>query len=54
MNRIVRTGATARTGALLLLLDPLVSWAAEFITAAAWPDPPYAPLYNWVSHLGPT
>jgi len=51
VNRIVRAGATARTGALLLLLDPLVSWAAEFITAAAWPDPP---LYNWVSHLGQT
>jgi hypothetical protein len=31
-----------------------VSWLAEFITAAAWQDPPYSPLYNRVSHLGPT
>ena len=54
MNRIVRAGATARTGAFLLLLGPLVSWAAEFITAAAWQDPPYSPLHNWVSHLGLT
>jgi Protein of unknown function (DUF998) len=54
VNRIVRADATARTGALLLLLGPLVSWAAEFITAAAWQDPPYSPLYNWVSHLGLT
>lgn len=49
---VLRTGAPARTGALLLLLGPLISWLAEFITASAWQDPPYAPLYNWISHLG--
>nr|WP_107416444.1 DUF998 domain-containing protein [Streptomyces antibioticus] len=54
MNPIVRSGVAARAGALLILLGPLVSWLAEFITAAAWQDPPYAPLYNWVSHLGLT
>ncbi|MFD5403049.1 DUF998 domain-containing protein [Streptomyces griseorubiginosus] len=54
MTTIVRSGAPARTGALLILLGPLVSWVAEFITAAAWQDPPYSPLYNWVSHLGLT
>ncbi|MFD0008209.1 DUF998 domain-containing protein [Streptomyces sp. NPDC127178] len=54
MNPIVRSGAAARAGALLILLGPLVSWVAEFITAAAWQDPPYSPLYNWVSHLGLT
>ncbi|MET7486710.1 DUF998 domain-containing protein [Streptomyces sp. NPDC005538] len=54
MNPIVRSGAAARAGALLILLGPLVSWVAEFITAAAWRDPPYSPLYNWVSHLGLT
>ncbi|MGW3736892.1 DUF998 domain-containing protein [Streptomyces sp. NPDC005148] len=54
MNPIVRSGAAARAGALLILVGPLVSWAAEFITAAAWQDPPYSPLYNWVSHLGLT
>lgn len=31
-----------------------MSWVAEFVTAAAWQDPPYSPLYNWVSHLGLT
>jgi hypothetical protein len=54
VNPIVRTGAAARAGALLILLGPLVSWVAELITAAAWQDPPYSPLYNWVSHLGLT
>ncbi|MET7636856.1 hypothetical protein [Streptomyces sp. NPDC005078] len=54
MNRIVRSGAAARAGALLLLLGPLVSWPAEVITAAARQAPPYSPLYNWVSHLGLT
>ncbi|SFH16999.1 DUF998 domain-containing protein [Streptomyces mirabilis] len=54
MNPVVRSGAAARAGALLILLGPLVSWVAEFITAAAWQDPPYSPLYNWVSHLGLT
>ncbi|MET9566916.1 DUF998 domain-containing protein [Streptomyces tauricus] len=54
MNPIVRSGAAARAGALLILVGPLVSWGAEFITAAAWQDPPYSPLYNWVSHLGLT
>ncbi|MFF7051535.1 DUF998 domain-containing protein [Streptomyces griseorubiginosus] len=54
MTTIVRSGAPARAGALLILLGPLVSWVAEFITAAAWQDPPYSPLYNWVSHLGLT
>ena len=54
MNLIVRSGAAARAGGLLLVLGPLVSWAAEFITSAAWQDPPYSPLYNWVSHLGLT
>ena len=54
MNPIVRSGAAARAGALLILLGPLVSWTAEFVTAAAWQDPPYSPLYNWVSHLGLT
>ncbi|MFE9009837.1 hypothetical protein ACFYOY_48735 [Streptomyces sp. NPDC007875] len=43
MNPIVRSGAAARAGALLILLGPLVSWVAEFITAAAWQDPPYSP-----------
>ncbi|ALO99964.1 hypothetical protein SHL15_9046 [Streptomyces hygroscopicus subsp. limoneus] len=54
MTPIVRSGAPARAGALLILLGPLVSWLAEFITAAAWQNPPYSPLYNWVSHLGLT
>jgi len=54
MNPIVRSGAAAHAGALLILLGPLVSWLAEFVTAAAWQDPPYSPLYNWVSHLGLT
>ncbi|MEU8911127.1 DUF998 domain-containing protein [Streptomyces mirabilis] len=54
MNPVVRSGAAARAGALLILLGPLVSWGTEFITAAAWQDPPYSPLYNWVSHLGLT
>lgn len=54
MNSIVRSGAAGRTGAVLLLLGPLLSWVAELITAAAWQDPPYSPLYNWVSHLGLT
>ncbi|MFH9089203.1 DUF998 domain-containing protein [Streptomyces sp. NPDC017673] len=54
MNRIVRTGPAARAGALLILLGPLLSWLAEFITAAAWRDPPYSPFHDWVSHLGLT
>jgi hypothetical protein len=35
MKSIVRTGALARTGAILLLIGPLTSWVAELITAAA-------------------
>ncbi|WP_215458185.1 DUF998 domain-containing protein [Streptomyces sp. ATCC 21386] len=54
MNPIVRSGPAARAGGLLILLGPLVSWLAEFVTAAAWQDPPYSPLHNWVSHLGLT
>lgn len=54
MNRIVRTGRAARAGALLILLGPLLSWLAEFITAAAWRDPPYSPFHDCVSHLGLT
>lgn len=54
MTSIVRSGAAVRAGAALLLIGPLVSWVAEFITAAAWQHPHYAPLYNWVSHLGLT
>jgi hypothetical protein len=54
MKPIVRSGPAARTAAVLILLGPLVSWVAEFITAAAWQDPPYAPFHNWVSHLGLT
>lgn len=54
MKTIIRAGAPARTGALLLFLGPLISWVAEFITAAAWQNPHYSPFYNWVSHLGLT
>ncbi|MFJ8637300.1 DUF998 domain-containing protein [Streptomyces sp. NPDC093568] len=54
MTLIVRSGAAARAGGLLILLGPLVSWLAEFVTAAAWQDPPYSPFHNWVSHLGLT
>ena len=54
MRTIVRSGPAARLGAILLLLGPLVSWAAEFVTAAAWQQPHYSPFYNWVSHLGLT
>lgn len=54
MTPIVHTGTRARAGAVLLLLGPLVAWVAEFVTAAAWQEPHYAPLYNWVSHLGLT
>lgn len=54
MKGIVRSGTPLRAGGLLLLLGPLVSWAAEVITAAAWQDPPYSPLHDWVSHLGLT
>lgn len=52
MTPILRTGPAARLGAILLLAGPVTSWIAEFITAAAWKHPPYAPLYNWVSLLG--
>ncbi|CAL9332042.1 DUF998 domain-containing protein [Streptomyces sp. enrichment culture] len=54
MNSIVRSGPAARAGGLLILLGPLVAWLAEFVTAAAWQDPPYSPFHNWVSHLGLT
>ncbi len=54
MTPIVRSGAAARVGTVLLFIGPLVSWVAELITAAAWQDPHYSPFYNWVSHLGLT
>lgn len=54
MTPIVRSGAAARVGAILLFIGPLVSWVAELITAAAWQEPHYSPFYNWVSHLGLT
>ena len=44
MTPVVHRGPAARTGAMLVLLGPLVSWVAEFITATAWQDPPYAPF----------
>jgi hypothetical membrane protein len=37
-----------------MFVGPLVSWAAELVTAAAWQQPHYSPFYNWVSHLGLT
>ena len=51
---MVRSGPAARVGALLFVAGPLLAWAAEIVTAAAWQQPHYAPLYNWVSHLGLT
>ena len=54
MRLVVRSGTAAGVGAVLLLAGPLVSWVAELITAAAWQEPHYSPLYNWVSHLGLT
>jgi hypothetical membrane protein len=54
VSTIVRSGPAARLGAVLLFAGPLVSWAAEFVTAAAWQQPHYSPFYNWVSHLGLT
>ncbi|WP_234545245.1 DUF998 domain-containing protein [Streptomyces shenzhenensis] len=54
MSTVVRSGVAARGGALFVMLGPLVSWLCELVTAAAWQDPPYSPLYNWVSHLGVT
>ncbi|WP_371401136.1 DUF998 domain-containing protein [Kribbella sp. NBC_00662] len=54
VNSVVRGGAAGRRGAILILLGPLVSWVAEFVTAAAWQNPHYSPFYNWVSHLGLT
>ena len=54
MRTIIRSGAPARTGALLIFLGPLIAWVAELITAAAWQNPHYSPFYNWVSHLGLT
>ncbi|WP_432948006.1 DUF998 domain-containing protein [Kribbella sp. CA-253562] len=54
MSTIVRSGTSARAGALLIFLGPLISWVAELITAAAWQNPHYSPFYNWVSHLGLT
>lgn len=54
MRPIVRSGPAARAGAVLIFLGPLVSWAAELVTAAAWQEPHYSPLHNWVSHLGLT
>jgi len=52
MSSLLHSGTRARTGAVLLLAGPLLSWLAELVTAAAWQNPPYAPLYNWISHLG--
>ncbi|MGK3203161.1 DUF998 domain-containing protein [Amycolatopsis sp. MEPSY49] len=54
MTPIVRSGAAARVGAVLLFIGPLVSWVAELVTAAAWQEPHYSLFYNWVSHLGLT
>jgi hypothetical membrane protein len=54
VRSIIRSGVAARLGAVLILVGPLVSWAAEFVTAAAWQQPHYSPFYNWVSHLGLT
>jgi hypothetical membrane protein len=49
---IMRRNRPARLGAILLMCGPLSYWLGELITAAAWQDPPYSPLYNWISHLG--
>ncbi|WP_372665844.1 DUF998 domain-containing protein [Amycolatopsis kentuckyensis] len=54
MRSILRSDGAVRVGGFLLFFGPLVSWTAELVTAAAWQDPHYSPIYNWVSHLGLT
>ena len=44
--------ASPRAAGVLLVSSAVVFWAAEFITAAAWTDPPYSYTYHYVSNLG--
>jgi len=44
--------AQRRAAGVLLVLGPLIFLVAEFITAAAWTDPPYSYTYNFISNLG--
>ncbi len=39
------------TGAALVA-GPVIYLLAEFITAAAWTDPPYSYTYHFISNLG--
>ncbi|WP_437044004.1 DUF998 domain-containing protein [Streptomyces sp. enrichment culture] len=39
-------------GALLLIAAPLLYVAAEAVAAAAWTNPPYNYVYDYVSNLG--
>ena len=41
-----------RTAGALLIAGPVIFLLAEFITAAAWTDPPYSYTYDFISNLG--
>lgn len=53
-NKLRALGASARatTAGAFLIASSVVFFAAEFISAAAWTDPPYSYTYHYVSNLG--
>ncbi|WP_089107379.1 hypothetical protein [Streptomyces hyaluromycini] len=54
MTPIVRSGAAARAESVPILLGPLVSRDAEFVTAEARQGPPSSPVHNRVGRSGLT
>ncbi|MEU0478764.1 DUF998 domain-containing protein [Streptosporangium sp. NPDC006013] len=51
-RRTERASARAKTVGALLIAGGGVFFAAEFISASAWTDPPYSYTYHYVSNLG--
>jgi hypothetical protein len=41
-----------RAAGALLITGPVIFLLAEFVTAAAWTDPPYSYTYHFISNLG--
>ena len=49
---MIATDARRRTAGILLISGPSTLLLAEFISAAAWTDPPYSYTRNFISNLG--
>lgn len=52
LSPAARHPAQSRAAGALLIAGPLIFLLTEFITAAAWTNPPYSYTYHFISNLG--